>query len=368
MPFRRPALLAAGFALIAAAATTTFAQPGGGNDRVYFKDRKGDGSIVSKAGELKESPAGISVFAGGKLVVAVPATDIVRVEYSALPGLDNADKQSMLSFDNKAASYTKKDASDAKAAFAAMVKKAPSDEKTRRSLDYRDAVWSARAADFAPAADYAKEAGAAADKLRAVALATTKSWETYPAAKLAARLYADIGKTTEASGVLSSVAKLKDLPADLKADAKVTELAITFRGSGKLAAETLLSDILKDKDFPATGPSRDILSVYQVAVKANAPKEGKPTELVNAVEAVIGKTADPGTRAAARNALGDFYYGAGRFRDAMWEYLWVETVFNQDREEVIYAVGRLVDVLEKLNDKDRADAYRLKLIEVRSGN
>jgi hypothetical protein len=256
MSFRRRACLAVAFAVVAvAAAGTSLAQPaGGGNDRVYYKDRKGDGSIVSKAGELKESPAGISVFAGGKLVATVPATDIVRVEYSSLPGLENADKQAMLSFDNKAANYSKKDATDARTAFAAMTKKALSDEKTRRSLEYREAVWTARAADFASPADFPKEAQAAAEKLRAVALATPKSWEPYPAAKLAARLYSEIGKNTEAAGVLSSVSKLKDLPPDLKADAKITELAITFRGTGKLAAETLIADLLKDKDFPRHRP------------------------------------------------------------------------------------------------------------------
>lgn len=366
MPLSRPAVLAVGFVALAAAAASTAAQTGGGTDRVYFHDRKTDGSVVSKTGDLKESPAGVQVFSGGKVIATVPAADIVRVEYTTLPGLDTGDKQTMLTFDGKSTNYSLKDATDARVAFAAMAKKVgTADEKTRRAVDYREAVWSARAADFQTGDEFAKQALAAADKLKAVAQAAGKSWEPYPCARLAARLYAGAGKPAAAAGVLSAVSKLKDLPPEVRAEAKAAELAATYRGSGKLAAESLAAEYARDRDFPADGPTRDLLTVYQAVVKA--PKDGRPTELIAAVETAIGRTPDGATRAALRNALGDFYLANGRPRDAMWEFLWVETVFNTDRGETIHAVGRLADVFEKLGDKDRAEAYRKKLPEVRTG-
>jgi hypothetical protein len=87
--------------------------------------------------------------------------------------------------------------------------------------------------------------------------------------------------------------------------------------------------------------------------------------VVKAVEDVIAKAADPGVRAVAHNALGEYYLTHNRPRDAMWQFLWVETVYNQDRDEVVKAVGRLAAVFDKLGDKDRAEAYREKLPRVK---
>jgi hypothetical protein len=72
-------------------------------------------------------------------------------------------------------------------------------------------------------------------------------------------------------------------------------------------------------------------------------------------------------RGAARNALGEYYLMHDRPRDAMWEFLWVETVWNQDRDETVKAVRRLTEVFDKLGDKERSDAYREKLPRVKAG-
>ena len=44
-------------------------------------------------------------------------------------------------------------------------------------------------------------------------------------------------------------------------------------------------------------------------------------------------------------------------REAMWAYLWVEVVYNQDKEEVAKALARLAEVFKQLGDEDRERAY-----------
>ena len=50
----------------------------------------------------------------------------------------------------------------------------------------------------------------------------------------------------------------------------------------------------------------------------------------------------------------------------MWALLWVEVVYNQDRDEVLKALTRLVTVFEAQGDEERAKAYREKLRRYRS--
>ncbi len=52
-------------------------------------------------------------------------------------------------------------------------------------------------------------------------------------------------------------------------------------------------------------------------------------------------------------------------RDARWQFLWVEAVYNQDHEEVVKALARLVEVFEKLGDKEHASQYREKLLKAK---
>ena len=49
----------------------------------------------------------------------------------------------------------------------------------------------------------------------------------------------------------------------------------------------------------------------------------------------------------------------------MWEFLNVEVVYNQDKDEVTKAMRRLVEIFDAVGDKDRADQYREKLRKVR---
>ena len=75
----------------------------------------------------------------------------------------------------------------------------------------------------------------------------------------------------------------------------------------------------------------------------------------------IGKTPDPSLKALGYNVLGDVYFAKGQKRDAMWSYLWVDVVYNQDRGEQLKAMTRLIRIFEADNDKEKAQMYKEKL-------
>jgi len=110
---------------------------------------------------------------------------------------------------------------------------------------------------------------------------------------------------------------------------------------------------------------KDRLNVYQLAVKFG--DNPNPADGVAAIEAEIAKTKDPAVRAAAYGMLGELYLAADKPREAMWQFLWVEVVYNQDRDEVIKALARLADTFRIQGDDDRAKSYREKARRLRGG-
>jgi len=177
-------------------------------------------------------------------------------------------------------------------------------------------------------------------------------------------LYGETGKFDRAAAVLGELAAVPELPRDLKYEAKLAETAALIRAGTGPAADGILDGLERDQEF-AGGPLKERLAVLRLAAKLpKTSAAGKPPEAAKLEEA-IAAAKDPLTRGLGYNFLGDLYAAAGQNRDAMWSYLWVDTVYNQDRDEQVVAVRRLVELMEKAGDKDRADQFRDKLARIR---
>jgi hypothetical protein len=346
---------------------------GGGTDRVFYRDRAREGQVSVVSGETKESAAGIVVSAGGKTLKTIPAMDIVRVEYSRLPGLEDADRFASNSDESKELRDAK-DVLRIRNDAAARLKKTPSsaDAKTRRFLEFRDAMWAARLADARSGADFATEAATAIKLLTGFVQLNGKSWEAWPASMTAARLNAELSLTgpdakgnpaafNAAASSLAVLSKNAALPADLRAEAKVLEAEMLLRTGNTLAVEPVLQGLTTDKDIPATGPLRD-----RVMVMVGVVKSATPADATKVVEAMLVKSADVSVRAVARAALGEYFLQKGKPREAMWEFLWPATVYTEDRERCLFAHLRLVSIFEQLGDKARADDFREKISRLKS--
>jgi hypothetical protein len=349
---RRLAALALGITLVAAAS----AQPpaGGGNDAVRYRDKKKDGQESVARGEVQESVRGVKVTAGGKTLIDLAPNEVISVDYARLPGLDPA-----------ALRLTEaRDPAKARDDYQAALKGSLADAKARRFAEFREAILSARLADGKTVpAEFQAEAAAAVEKLLAFVRAHPDGWEVWPAARTAARLQGELGKYSDAAGTFALLAKTRDLPAELAQQARLDEVEMLMRGGNALAAGPAATALAGSPGFPKTGPAADRLKAFQAVIKAG----GDPADAAKAVREVIDRTTDAGVRAAAHAALGELFLARNRPREAMWEYLWVETVYAQDRDEVAHAVARLADVFDKLGDKERAAAYREKLPRVKLG-
>ena len=164
----------------------------------------------------------------------------------------------------------------------------------------------------------------------------------------------------EAARTWGKVAKTADLAADLKQEAVIQEIDTKIRARQLADAKGLLDEAMKTA--PA-GAVKDRLNILQLAQKFG--DNPNPAEGVAAIEAEIAKTKDPLVRATGYGILGELYLAAEKPRDAMWQFLWVEVVYNQDRDEVIKTLARLSDTFRIQGDEDRARQYREKARRLR---
>jgi len=343
--------------IVLAVPNWSIGQSASSTDVVRYYDRKNN-KEARAVGEVQESAAGAKVVAGGKTITISPA-DIIAVDYGKLDGLKEtpAELRTLESRETPA---------KLRGIYTEILKKGVNDTKAKRYLEYRESAYAIRVADSKMGDEFKAEAGPTIAKLATFRNTYADSWEVWPMSRAAARLQAEMGNYSEAASTLASLGKNKNLPNDLKLEARLAEVEVLFR-SGDSAANTALAELSKTAGFPPTGSLREKLNIYKAAAEAAQSKVAgsKPDAAVKSIETIITSTNDPSVKAAGHNALGELYLMSNLHRDAMWEFLWVETVHNQDREELIKAVARLGTVLDLVGDKDRAESYRKKLAQVK---
>jgi hypothetical protein len=320
---------------VAVVAAPAFGQPA--RDGVTYFDRK-EGKVVAVADAAitKESPAGIEFRTKGEMRTAA-APDVVRVDYGNLPGVSVSDLIALRQLEEA------DDLAKLQAKYADLAKKATG--RAKRVLAYREGMTAARSADRRtdPAA-FRPDADRAAGLLTEFAARAEPSWEVWPAARTAARLRMELGDFAGAAAVLGRLAAVPGLPAELRHEAKLAEAGAAQRAG---SASGLLDALQKDATFPAAGPLRQRLTVL--------------TAEPAALEGAIAAADDPVARAVGYGRLGDWHSASGRPADARWAYLWVVTVYPQDRDERVVALHKLAATFDSLGDAERAARFRSDL-------
>jgi hypothetical protein len=328
-------------------------------DKVVVREKK-DGSTKTYDGVLKLGPAGLQVTTekGDKVIASFSPADVVKVTPGDLPGVD---RPTMLGYIASEEKKTKAEYEKARLGYADLLKKA-TDPRAKRHLEYRVALTAARVADETGDDEgWATLADAAAKGWANFLTDHQTGWEIWPAARAAARLAAETGKYDEAARMWGRMAKNKELPADLKLEAGIQEVDALLRSRAYANAEVSARELAKAA--PA-GAAKDRLEIYEKA--ANASAGGDFAGAAKFIEEKLAGTKDPAVRATGHGALGEVYLAAKRPRDAMWAFLWVETVYNADRDEVFKALCRLVDAFKEQADEDRARGYRDKVRRFRA--
>jgi hypothetical protein len=332
-------------------------------DKLVVRDKK-DGSTKDYQGTVKYGPGGIQVVSGEKILVTVSPADVVKFipgENSHV-GIERSQLNGTWSLEDK---KTKGDYEKALVNYQEMAKKTGLPDKTKQYLAFKIASLTSKIADESGDDEGWDKLADAAVNAWAGFLGDYKTgWELWPAAKANGRLYTELNKFAQAAQMWKQLtAKDVELPADLKQDALLREIDANIR-SGKFSIASSLADA--QAGVPA-GSVKDKLTIYSRAAKAGDSLT--PETLASAVKEIedkIAATKDPTVRAVGYSMLGELYLAAKRTRDAMWSYLWVETVYNQDKDEALIALTRLAQIFKLQMDEDREKVYREKIRRFRA--
>jgi hypothetical protein len=353
---KRPAIR--GFVLVLVFVTAGVSgAPAQAPDKVTVRDRK-DGSTKAYDGTFVVGPDGFQVLGGDKKAVAtVNPDDVVKVAIGDLPGVDRGAIQALN------AKEEKRDYDGVRLGYAELLKKPGLGEKSKRYLEFKKTMMANKLVDETDADKGWKDKADACvkDWTDFLGLEETKfGWEQWPAVRSCTRLQIELGKFDDAARAWSRVAKNPNAPPDAKLEAGIQEIDLQIRAkTAASAAASAAAELLKS----AAGTRKDRLVIYEIAARSMG--DAKPLDGVDKIRAEMNKTKDPGVHATGFSMLGELYLAAGKPRDAMWMFLWVETVVNQDKDEAFKAVAQLTAMFEKQGDEDQAKKYREKIKRLR---
>ena len=313
-------------------------------------DKKTDftGSIV------EENPGIIKVKPGIGTDLSIPTASIIRVTYTA-PSL--AIKAEL---DGAVQLGEKKDYTKAIEAYGAVLKKV-TDVKSlgmKRDIEYRIAVLKGDASEGV--ADRVRDAIETMDKFLKD---NPTSWQYGPVARYAARLQTDSGKVEDARKTLEGLSAA--MPKEYRGEVDTAVVDLLMRtgkfdeAKGKIAQALAI--------LPPTDPNRERMRVCQIGLKA-LDTAAKMEELSKELVGEADKSASVSIKATAYLTLGDCFAFRKLQRDAMWQYLMVDAVFNADRVEQLRAMERL-EVLfrdvDPIKDENRAKVYKDRIGRMR---
>jgi hypothetical protein len=335
------------------------ARPAGAQDTVIYLNRA-TGKEDRVVGTIEaESPRGITIKAR-KAAQTVLAADVRQVVY-------RHPKVTALEFRAPFAKETR-----------ALQASRPANRRTLldealkgfQDLDaqMRDAPLAHRYLQFKMGEVLALEAQDDPSRLDAAIAALTAykndfatGWEITSALKQLARLQEDRGDAVAAGKTYEELAAVPDVPEQVKRESAILVARMLLRGGKYGEAERKLAQLrttLSEND-----PQRAHLDVYLAQSRL---AQGHPEKVEGELREAIRGSSDPNLKAAAYNALGDYYRQEKRPEDAFWQYLRVDTLYNQDREEEAKALFYLRTLFDKVkNDPVRARECARRLMEQR---
>jgi hypothetical protein len=300
-------------------------------DRVTFRDRPPKGS-QAVAGKIEsESLAGIRI--GGRMI---PIAELIDVQYD-MPGVIKLDYP-------RAVAAESRSIAEAVGLYEALLRvpAVQNNPAIKRHIEYRIAALTAVRADENP--EQRKKAIESLTKFRAE---HRDAWQVLPLTRTLVRLYLDREPPDyeAARKAYEELAAAPGASSDVKQECAFQTIDLLL-----LAGKTDEAG-RKAAALPASDPRTE---VYRIGC------QGGP-DAARRLEDLIDKSSDRALKAAAYNMLGDVYRRDPKTKkDAVYAYLWVDVIYNDDAAEVSKADGRLGSLFAELKDDDRAKRYREK--------
>jgi predicted negative regulator of RcsB-dependent stress response len=328
--------------------------------RYYDRAKKAEATVTGSITD--ESPSRVAykpgTVAGTK---EVPAADVIEVTYQVRAAY-RPDYRGAVTKEK-----TLDKAADRKKALAELIKeyqtlipklgdaKSPEAKFARRHMEYKVAQLTGRLAE-----EDRGEVDAAIEALTRFKKQHADGWQITHAVRQLARLQIDKGDFDAARQAYEELAKLPGISREARQEAELLVAQALAKGKKFAEAEKMLQAALAN--LPKDDPQRDRASVYLAECQAAT---GKFDSAVKELRAILDRSNDPTLKAVAHNALGDTFLANNQPRDAMWEYLWVDVIYYQDKQEHARAVSQLVKVFEQLKDDAHAKQYRELLLKLK---
>jgi hypothetical protein len=323
--FRAHTHLSAALLLVAASTATA-------DDRVVLRDRGTKGTNTLSGKIESESLGGIRI--AGQLV---PIGEVVDVQYDMPPALK-------LDYPRAVAAESRSPA-EAIPLFEAILRQptVQNNAAIKRHVEFRIAMLIAARAD-----EGRDQLNKAVEALRKFKADNADTWQLLPLTRTLVRLDLDRDPPDydAARKAYEDLAAAPSSPAVLKADCTLAAIdLLSLAGKADEAKQ-------RAAGLPLTDPRS---RVYQIG---HGPP---PAEAVKHLDELIDRTSDRALKATAYNMLGDVYRRDAKTRkEAVYAYLWVDLIYNDDPAEVAKADARLATLFGELKDEDRAKRFRDK--------
>ncbi len=318
---------------------------------------------------ISQSPRNIQLK-GGK--TAIPADEIEEIVFAVLPLEVRLKSYRPATNFEKEANTTKKEGERAKKLTEALAKYEEAlpllkegQALAQAQIEYKIAYIlyvQAREAvdDTAP-----KLKQAAAAKLKEFAGKHPQAWQLVRVLKMLAEAQIDLGQFKEAEQSYMQLAKA-DVADAVRQEAELEALMVTMRMKSEddeaavkaaAAAATKVRGLV-DRLPKGVEKVRAQLRLGECLAKARDVPAAKTI-----LNAVLDETKDKQLRARAYNTLGYGYWLNKQWQEARWEFLWVDTIYNHDKNEHAKALYYLEDIFARLNEGERASACRQALMD-----
>jgi hypothetical protein len=342
--------------LFAAGLTVCFslfaAAPSRAQDTVRRRDPKG-GKDANVSGAIEqESPAGVKIKVG-KESLLIPPEDIVYIAYHLVNvseiefGTPYGKEQQAMT---KTGAARKTELAEVQTLYQGLEKKVKGSPDALRYIQYRMAMLALGRAKDDPAVD-------AVAALTGFRTANSGGWEIVPATKALAGLLEAKGDQAGARAAYEELAANPEAPKDVQLAANLQVARILSRDNKYADAEQKLKAVaagMKPDD-----PQR---TYVQVALAQTQVAQGNVKEAEAPLKAAVKGTGDDHLKSLAYNALGDYYQRNKQPDEAFWQYLRVDAVYNQDREEHARALYNLWKLFEAVRgDQQRSNECLQKL-------
>lgn len=344
---RRFGTLIVGFAALAAGAIAL------ADDDIYLK-----GKGKSKAAIASETAKGVVLKSGTK----IPAEDIddIFYELTTSPVLATLSYRNGFNSEREWASAV--DPKKRAAAYADALDKyqkalqTVAEPRVKAHLDFKIGYLRGKKSQ-----EDNTDPKAAIASLNSYVKAYPNTWAVTRAYILLASLQNDSKDYAGAEQSFAEILKL-DVSDDVKNDAKLQGALANIHLGKHAVAEAKLAELVKTLPKTSKAYARALVAQSECLLSSN-----KNEEAVGLLKKAIKESDDKSLRAAAYNALGASYYKSEQFKEAVWEFLWVDVKYNQDRNEHAKALYYLSHIFDRLADTDKAAQCRATLMDAGFG-